>query len=172
MERFACETLVISGEGALEALAEQPGKRLLVVRDEMELSESIVQRIRGMIKPEAVDFFEKAAPEPTMAQAVAGVRQIKSFCPDLVVAVGGSHVVNCAKAMACFSGRHCRLAAVPTQSGSGTEVTAGVTLTHEKRRHTFHNAGLRPDVAILDSSLLTGGMAGKIKVIIKGKFTH
>ena len=162
MERFACETLVISGEGALEALAEQPGKRLLVVRDEMELSESIVQRIRGMIKPEAVDFFVKAAPEPTMAQAVAGVKQIKSFCPDLVVAVGGSHVVNCAKAMACFSGRHCRLAAVPTQSGSGTEVTSGVTLTHEKRRHTFHNAGLRPDVAILDSSLLTDGMAGKV----------
>lgn len=162
MERFACETLIVSGEGALETLAEQQGKRLLVVRDGMELSDGIAGQIQGMLKPEAVAIFDKTAPEPAMTQAVAGVQQIKDFCPDLVVAVGGSHVMDCAKAMVCFSGRHCRLTVVPTEPGSGTEVTGRATLTHEKRRHMFCNPGMRPDVAILDSILLTGSTAGKV----------
>lgn len=162
MERFACETKIVTGDGALEALAEQPGKRLLVVRDGMEQTAGMAKRIRGMIKPEAEAVFDRVTPEPTMAQAVDGVKEIKRFCPDLVVAVGGSHVVDCAKAMVCFSGRHCRLVAVPTQAGAGTEVTASATLTHDRRRHTFHNAGMHPDVAILDSSLLAGSTGGKV----------
>ncbi len=162
MERFACGTEIFAGEGALEALSELPGKRLLVVRDGMELSEGIAEQIRGMIKPEAVAFFDKVSAEPTMTQAVAGVREIKDFSPDLVVAVGGSHVVECAKAMVCFSGKGCCLAAVPTRAGSGTEVTCRVTLSHDRRRHMFRNPAMRPHTAVLDSSLLSGNAAGTI----------
>lgn len=162
VEQFACETQVISGEGALEALSGLTGKRLLVVRDSLENSKGIGQRIRGMLKPEAEAFFDNITPEPTMTQAVDGVKLIKKFCPDLVVAVGGSHVVDCAKAMVCFSGRHCQLAVVPTAVDSGAVVTGTVTLTHEKRRHTFQNPGLHPHIAVLDKALLTDCPAGKI----------
>ena len=162
MDRFACETMIVSGEGALEALAELTGKRLLVVQDKMELSEGIARRIRGIIKPEAAASFDQAASEPTMTQAVAGVKQMKAFLPDLVVAVGGNHVVACAKAMVCFSGMPCRLAAMPTEAGSGTEVTDSVTLTHNGSRHTFRNSGMRPELAVLDHSLLSSSAARKV----------
>ena len=162
MERFSCKTQVISGDGALEALGDLTGKRLLIIRDGLELSERIAQQIRGMIKPETEAFFDKVTPEPTMQQAVEGVRQIRTFRPDLMVAAGGSHVIECAKAMACFSGKQCPLAVVPTWLGSGAEVTGSVTLTHNGCRHFFQNPAMRPDMAILDSSFLTDNTPGSI----------
>lgn len=162
MERFSCKTQVISGEGALEALGDLTGRRLLLIRDGLEGSERIARQIRGMIKPEMEACFDKVTPEPTMGQAVEGVRQIKTFCPDLVVAVGGSHVAECAKAMVCFSGKQCLLAVVPTRIGSGEAVTGSVTLTHDGRRHFFRNPDMQPDMAILDSSFLADSTPGSI----------
>jgi len=162
VERFACETTIISGEGALAALAEQPGKRLLVVTDGLEIPGSIMERIRGMIKPEDAACFGTVTPEPTMGQAVEGAKKIKALCPELVVALGGSHVMDCAKAMVCFSGKTCHLVMVPTAAGSGAEVTGRVTLSHDRRRHIFRNPSMHPNVAILDSSLLADSPSGKI----------
>lgn len=162
MERFACETMVVSGEGAMEALTEQPGRRLLTVTEGIPLCGGIAERIRGMIKPEAAAVFDRITPEPTMAQSVEGVKQIREFRPDLVVALGGSHVLECAKAMVCFSGKPCPLVVIPAEAGSGTETTDMVTLSHNGCWHTFRNRAMRPELAILDSSLLRSSPAGKI----------
>lgn len=162
MERFACETMILSGEGALEALGELQGKRLLLVTERMKPHSTVSKRIREQLRPESFAAFEDAAPEPTMSQAVAGVKRVKEFCPDLVVALGGSYVLDCAKAMVGFSGKRCPLAVIPMEAGSGTETTDTVTLTHDGRRHTFRDKRLRPDLAILDSSLLTDCPAGKV----------
>lgn len=162
MERFACETMVVSGEGALEALAEQAGKRLLLVTDEMFAAEKHRERIRELVRPTAAAQFDRMTPEPTVAQTVEGANMIKEFCPELVVALGDSHVIDCAKAMVCFSGKSCRLVVIPTEAGTGTETTDRVTLSHDRRRHTFRDNRLRPDMAILDSCLLAGLRPGKV----------
>ena len=162
MERFACETMVIFGEGALEALAEQPGKRLLMVTDGMQTAGKHIQRIRDLARPAAVAEFDRVTPEPAVEQAVEGVRQIKAFCPELVVALGDSHVLDCAKAMVCFSGKSCRLVVIPTEAGTGTETSDMVTLSHAGCRHTFRDKKLRPDVAILDSRLVAEARPGKV----------
>ena len=159
MERFACETVIYAGEGALGVLAEQVGKRLLLVASP---SGGAADRVREAVRPRLLEVFDGTAPEPTMAQAVEGVRRLKAFRPDLVAAVGGGHVLDCAKAMVCFSGKPCRLVVIPTEPGSGTETTDAVTLTHEGRRHTFRDERLRPDAALLDSSLLRDSPGGRI----------
>lgn len=162
MERFACETVIISGEKALDALTEHTGKRLLLVTDRMQVSGGMADRIRGILKPEAVDCLDIVTPEPTMAQAVEGTNRLKAFDPELVVALGGDHVLDCAKAMVGFSRRSCCLVTVSTEAASGTEVTDRVTLDHDGRRHCFRNAGMRPSAAILDSSLLSVATPGKV----------
>lgn len=162
MERFACETKVFAGEGALEVLAEREGKRLLLVTEGMGLHNGLTARIREQVRPRAIEIFDRATPEPTMTQAVEGVKRLKEFRPELVVAVGGSHVLDCAKAVVCFSGKPCPLVVAPTEAGSGTETTDTVTLTHEGRRHTFRDNNLRPDEALLDSALLRGSPGGKV----------
>ena len=63
--------------------------------------------------------------------------------------------MDCAKAIAYFAKSDAKLAAIPTTSGSGSEVTDFAILTHEQVKHPLVDPRLRPDVAILDSDVLT-----------------
>jgi alcohol dehydrogenase class IV len=63
--------------------------------------------------------------------------------------------MDCAKAMLYFSGSKAKLVAIPTTSGSGSEVTDFAILTHNGVKHPLVDGRLRPDAAILDSDLLT-----------------
>ena len=62
--------------------------------------------------------------------------------------------MDCAKAMAYFAKGNYKLVAIPTTSGSGSEVTDFAILTHNKVKHPLVDKRLRPDAAILDSDLL------------------
>lgn len=62
--------------------------------------------------------------------------------------------MDCAKAMAFFAKGDYKLAAIPTTSGSGSEVTDFAILTHNKVKHPLVDTRLRPDYAILDSDFL------------------
>ena len=61
--------------------------------------------------------------------------------------------MDCAKAMAFFSGG-VRLVAIPTTSGSGSEVTDFAILTHGGVKHPLVDKRLRPEMAILDDGFL------------------
>jgi alcohol dehydrogenase class IV len=86
--------------------------------------------------------------------AAAGAARVREFKPDLIVALGGGSAMDCAKAMAYFGGGNYRFAAIPTTSGSGSEVTDFAILTHNGVKHPLVDERLRPDLAILDSELL------------------
>ena len=62
--------------------------------------------------------------------------------------------MDCAKAMLYFGSDHARLVAIPTTSGSGSEVTDFAILTHNGVKHPLVDKRLQPAVAILDSDLL------------------
>jgi 1-propanol dehydrogenase len=86
--------------------------------------------------------------------AAEGTARVRAFQPDVLVALGGGSAMDCAKAMAWFSGVRMKLVAIPTTSGSGSEVTDFAILTHDKVKHPLVDNRLRPDLAILDSDLL------------------
>lgn len=62
--------------------------------------------------------------------------------------------MDCAKAMVYFSGLTIPLVAIPTTSGSGSEVTDFAVLTHGGSKHPLVDGAVRPAVAILDGTLL------------------
>ena len=153
VERFVCETTVISGEGSLSALGELRSRRMLVVTEPLLRQNGQAGKvIREALDPET-EFWEDCFREPVMRQAVEGSRKIREFRPDLVVALGGGGVLDLGKAMTCFSGHSCILATVPTAFGTGAEVTDRVTLHHDGRAHQLRDRGMRPRLAILDSGL-------------------
>ena len=162
MEQFTCGTMIVSGEGALAALEEQAGKRLLLVTDRMQPFSGMTERIRGMLKPESAVSFDAVTPEPTMGQAVEGAKRIRTFRPELVVAVGKDHVLDCAKAMVCFSRSACQLVVVPAAAGSGTAVTGRVTLTHDRHRHTLADSAMRPKTVILDDGITAENVPSEV----------
>ena len=154
MEEFSLKTRIYAGAGAVSALEAFGAKRLLLVTDPYFMKNGEAQRIAALSKAEQVEFFDHIQPDPTVALAAEGTARLGSFQPDLLVALGGGSAMDCAKAMAYFSQGEVPLVAIPTTSGSGSEVTDFAILTHGKAKHPLVDEKLRPAAAILDSDLL------------------
>lgn len=154
MERFACSTMIVSGEGALQALSEGAGGRLAVVTEDFLERSGLVRNLLNRVKCEKTLIIKDVHPEPTIRQAVEGAETLRRFQPDGVVALGGGNVMDCAKAMRCFAKWDCVLTVVPTTIGSGAEASGDVTLTHDGRRHTLRDDAMRPDRVILETVML------------------
>ena len=154
MERFDCGTAIAAGFGAVSVLAELRPKRLLVVSDPFFYENGTAQLLAKVSCAEKVEFFYDVKPDPSVELAAAGTARIKAFGPDVVVALGGGSAMDCAKAMHFFAGSGAKLVAVPTTSGSGSEVTDFAILTHGNVKHPLVDEKLRPSVAILDGDLL------------------
>ena len=152
MTQFQCGTKIVSGTGAVEEIRKLGARRILVVTDPYFAKNGIAARI-GAMAPQS-KIFDKVMPDPTAALAAEGTAVVKEFGPDLMVALGGGSAMDCAKAMAYFSGSDALLVAVPTTSGSGSEVTDFAILSHDGVKHPLVDEKMRPQVAILDDELL------------------
>ena len=155
LERFAMGTAIYAGPGAVSALAGFGAKRVFLVTDPYFYKNGTAARVAETCRADAVDFFHEVQPDPSVALAASGTARLKAFGADLVVALGGGSAMDCAKAMVYFEGSGLPLAAIPTTSGSGSEVTDFAILTHGENKHPLVDERLRPKAAILDSALLS-----------------
>ena len=154
MKEFSCNTRIIAGSGATAALKELGAKRLLVVTDPFFAKNGTAQRIAAESGAGETEIFDGVEPDPSVQLAAEGTARVKAFNPDVIVALGGGSAMDCAKAMCYFSGAKASLVAIPTTSGSGSEVTDFAILTHGNVKHPLVDRSLRPAVAILDDELL------------------
>ena len=154
MEQFDCKTKILSGIGALERLKDLGIRRLLVVSDPFFAKNGMAEKISKLTGAEYTRIFSDVKPDPTVELTAQGTAVVKETEPDTVLALGGGSAMDCAKAMAFFSGLPVHLVAIPTTSGSGSEVTDFAILTHHQVKHPLVDEKLRPAVAVLDASLL------------------
>ena len=154
MEQFDCKTRIYSGQNSLRSLASLHISRLLIVADPFFCRNGTVNHVAHLSKAQAVEIFDQVTPDPSVTLVAAGTKLAQDFQPDTLLALGGGSAMDCAKAIALFSGLKLCLIAVPTTSGSGSEVTDFAILTHEGIKHPLVDASLQPDIAILDSNLL------------------
>ena len=155
MEQFSCKTRIYAGENAVSVLSELQVGRLLMVTDPYFFENGTARRIAESAAPVAVKYFHRVQPDPSAALAAEGTAVVQAFNPDTIVTLGGGSAMDCAKAMAYFSGTTARLIAIPTTSGSGSEVTDFAILTHDGVKHPLVDPKLRPQIAILDSELVS-----------------
>jgi len=154
MKEFSCRTQILAGTGAIAALQKRNIRRLFLVTDPYFAENGTAEAVARSTKAEAVEIFRDVMPDPTVTLAAKGTAQLKAFNPDTVLALGGGSAMDCAKAMLYFSGLDAKLVAIPTTSGSGSEVTDFAILTHENVKHPLVDSRLQPDVAVLDDELL------------------
>jgi alcohol dehydrogenase class IV len=154
MEEFSCGTRIVSGQGAISVLGELGAGKLFLVTDPYFAGNGTAKKLAEATKCKEYEIFDKVKPDPTVDLAAEGTAKLRSFSPDLLVALGGGSAMDLAKAMAYFAKTDCTFAAVPTTSGSGSEVTDFAILTHERVKHPLVDKRLRPDLAILDSDFL------------------
>ena len=154
MKQFVCNTKIISGENALDALKTLNARKVMVVTDPFFMENGTAAAIAQRTGAAQISYFDKVAPDPSVTLAAEGTGALKAFQPDVLIALGGGSAMDCAKAMAYFSGTEATFVAIPTTSGSGSEVTDFAILTHNGVKHPLVDPRLRPELAILDASLL------------------
>lgn len=149
VQQFCCKTHVVIGPGARDFLKTLHAARVLVVTDayftQAGLAQALAQRIA-----QDYQIDDAVLQDPSLELVASCTARMKNYAPDLVVALGGGSVMDCAKATVYFSGLTVPLAAVPTTSGSGAEVTDFAILTHGGVKHPLISPRLCPDYAILD----------------------
>lgn len=156
MKEFFCRTRIVSGSGALEALKDLRIQRLFLVTDPFFVKSGAAETVARATGAETWELFDRVEPDPSVILVAQGVAAAQRFHPDGIVALGGGSAMDCAKGIRYFGATDIPFAAVPTTSGSGSEVTDFAILTHEGVKHPLVDASLRPEIAIVDETLVSG----------------
>lgn len=152
MQEFHCATRIISGPDALRALENIRAQKALIVTDRFFLDNGTAKALADRLPDCECEVFADVLPDPEVGLVAEGCA--KGQNADVILALGGGSVLDCAKAMSFFALKRPMLIAIPTTSGTGSEVTSFSILTHDGVKHPLVDDRLRPDWAILDESLL------------------
>ena len=154
MQEFRCKTKIISGKNPLDWLNTQRCQRLLVVTDPYFAQKGIALEIAERVQAEKREIFDRVMPDPTVELAAEGTAIMRQFAPDMLIALGGGSAMDTAKAMVYFAGSNGKFVAIPTTSGSGSEVTDFAILTHDGVKHPLIDRKMQPDVALISQELV------------------
>ena len=157
-------------------------KRCFVVTDRFLFENGYTKPIESKLSEMGIQYtvFSDVQPDPTLANAKAGVKVMDSFKPDSIIAFGGGSAMDAAKIMwllyehpdAEFSdmamryidirkkvysfpkmSEKCLFIAIPTSSGTGSEVTPFAVITDESTgvKYPITDYELMPNMAIIDT---------------------
>ena len=177
MARFTLPRDLYHGKGALDALKDLKGKKAIVVvgggsMKRFGFQDKVVENLKeaGM----EVSLFEGVEPDPSVETVMKGAAAMREFGPDWIVAIGGGSPIDAAKAMWAFYEypettfedlitpfnfptlrTKARFCAIPSTSGTATEVTAFSVITDYQKgiKYPLADFNITPDVAIVDPAL-------------------
>lgn len=152
MGHFQLKTKVFSGRDALRHLSDLPIRKALIVTDSYFSSSGDAARVTAQLNGAETQIFDAVKPDPTLEMAIAGEKQRRIFGADTLIALGGGSPIDCAKAIKALSDEPLLLVAIPTTSGSGSEVTSFAIITRGETKFPLIDENLLPDAAILDPS--------------------
>ncbi len=170
---------------ALNELKDVMGKKkAFIVTDRFLYENGFTKCITDKLDEMGIDhsIFFDVAPDPTLACAIEGTKQMVAFKPDTIIALGGGSAMDAAKIMWVMyehpevdfldmamrfmdirkrvytfprMGEKAYFIAIPTSAGTGSEVTPFAVITDEKTgvKYPLADYELLPNMAIIDTDL-------------------
>jgi len=168
MKTFQVKTQVCSQVDSVNGLAEIKGERALIVTDQMMVKLGTAAKIVTLLEQANIicQIFAEVEPDPSIETVIKGVYKADEFRPDLLVAIGGGSSIDTAKAINLAYKQlrtvqeqvtfNTLFIAIPTTSGTGSEVTAFSVITDKEKGIKFplYSNDLLPDLAIIDPELV------------------
>lgn len=160
MDKFDLHTkILIGGDALAEMLADM--QRVFIVTDQFMHESGAVRYLTDQLSANAQhQIFSDVTPDPDIEIVTAGVGSILYFKPDAVIALGGGSSIDAAKAIMYFAARQFDLRdvpfiAIPTTSGTGSEVSKFAVITDKAKgiKYPLIDDVLLPDYAVLDAAL-------------------
>ncbi|MBP3442326.1 MAG: iron-containing alcohol dehydrogenase, partial [Clostridia bacterium] len=177
MYRFTLPRDLYYGKDALEALKTIKGKKAIIVLGGGSMKKfGFVDKVVSYLNEVGIEtqLFEGVEPDPSVETVMKGAEAMRAFEPDLIVAMGGGSPIDAAKAMWAFYEypevtfeqlitpfsfpelrQKARFIAIPSTSGTATEVTAFSVITDYQKgiKYPLADFNITPDVAIVDPAL-------------------
>lgn len=177
MMRFTLPRDIYYGDGALEQLKNIKGKRAILVLGGGSMKRfGFVDKALDYLKEAGIEtrLFENVEPDPSVETVMKGAAEMREFEPDWIISMGGGSPIDAAKAMWVFYEypdvkfedlikpfsfptlrRKAKFIAIPSTSGTATEVTAFSVITDYEKgvKYPLADFNITPDIAIIDPAL-------------------
>ncbi len=177
MSRFTLPRDLYYGKGSLDVLKTIKGKKAIVVVGGGSMKRfGFLDKVCNNLKEAGMEvrLFEGVEPDPSVETVMKGAAAMREFEPDWIVSIGGGSPIDAAKAMWVFYEypnttfeeiiqpfsfpelrQKARFLAIPSTSGTATEVTAFSVITDYQKgvKYPLADFNITPDVAIVDPEL-------------------
>ncbi|MCD7855471.1 MAG: iron-containing alcohol dehydrogenase [Clostridiales bacterium] len=179
MGRFTLPRDLYYGKDALSNLKNLEGKKAIIVTGGSSMRRGgFLAKTEEYLKEAGMEvkIFEGVEPDPSVETVMKGAEVMREFEPDWIVAIGGGSPIDAAKAMWAFYEypdttfetlctpfsfpklrQKAKFAAIPSTSGTATEVTAFSVITDYAKgvKYPLADFEITPDIAIVDPALVT-----------------
>ena len=177
MSRFTLPRDLYFGKGSLSELKNVKGKRAVLVLGGGSMKRfGFVDKALGYLKEAGIEtkLFENVEPDPSVDTVLKGAAFMREFKPDWIISMGGGSPIDAAKAMWVFYEypntkfedlitpfsfptlrTKAKFIAIPSTSGTATEVTAFSVITDYRTgvKYPLADFNITPDIAIVDPEL-------------------
>lgn len=177
MSRFTLPRDVYYGANALENLKNLKGKKAVLVLGGGSMKRfGFVDKAVEYLKEAGIEtrLIENVEPDPSVETVMSGAAVMREYQPDWIISMGGGSPIDAAKAMWAFYEypdttfealcipfnfpelrQKAKFCAIPSTSGTATEVTAFSVITDYQKgiKYPLADFNITPDVAIIDPAL-------------------
>ncbi len=185
MKWFRVPSRIYFEPGSLGYLGKLHGTRAFIVTEGTMVKLGYVATAMYHLERRGIkaEVFSEVEPDPSVDTVMKGVEAMNRFQPDVIIALGGGSPIDAAKAMwlmyehpeVSFDGLRLKFmdhrkrifkfprlgmkatfVAIPTTSGTGSEVSAFAVITDKRRdiKYPLADYELTPDIAIVDPELV------------------
>lgn len=159
--QFFGKTKICCGAYALEELENLEAQHAFIATDSFMTKTGFVDQVLSHLDRTGITatVFDSIEPDPSVETIIRGTKVFLQENASVIIALGGGSAIDAAKAISFFAQkvsqgkRKPMLIAIPTTSGTGSEVTSISVITDKTNevKIPLNDELLIPDMAILDA---------------------